>query len=660
MIDSRKLLLFTIGIMFGTTLGVGTYIVLTNQQQLTETKEYKAQIQKLNGILEEQEANITQLEQDQQVLQTEINQLREQIEEQTQQQDTQEEQQETPQEPEQESPQETEQETEELSDESDLIELPVRVRMVTSSDWSTLTFVDGEWDPHIIKANSHAEDAGYDEKSMHLTQSIERALEDGIVEMTIDASLKIPLNSADKEEKTKLKLTFIIEKGSLGWTHIEISNYQSEDPIIVDNYWFSSDGDNKKTIQVPISYLDIELLYDPSNIVNNTSLHGLALFGYQGWFASPEDGSDRDQWLHWFTYDNIPDSDHLTVDFWPDMSEYNEDERYPTDMVLQDGTPAELFSSYNLNTVDLHFEWMEEYGLDGVIFQRFIVGLDDPLVFGQRNKVLQNVRISSERHGRVFLVQYDLSGFENDLEALKEDWMFLVDTLGITDSSSYLYHNGRPALGLWGIGFEHIDLEPEVTYELLEWLQYDAPEQYRVSVIGGVPTYWRTLRGDSHTDPAWSSVYNRLDVISPWTVGRYEDEMEADDHLSDLIIPDMEYTSRHGNEYMTVIWPGFSWHNMYPETQLDMISRNNGEFIWRQAYNVISAGSDMLFIAMFDEVDEGTAMFKLATSDQLPLDATLVPVNIQDPDLPSDHYLLVGSKITQMLHGEIPLIKSIP
>ena len=136
--------------------------------------------------------------------------------------------------------------------------------------------------------------------------------------------------------------------------------------------------------------------------------------------------------------------------------------------------------------------------------------------------------------------------------------------------------------------------------------------------------------------------------------------MEADYHLRDLIIPDMEHTSRHGNEYMTVIWPGFSWHNMYPETQPDMISRNNGEFIWRQAYNVISAGSDMLFIAMFDEVDEGTAMFKLATSDQLPLDATLVPVNIQDPDLPSDHYLMVGSKITQMLHGEIPLIKSIP
>ena len=39
MIDSRKLLLFTMGIMFGAALGVGTYIVLTNQQQHIETTE---------------------------------------------------------------------------------------------------------------------------------------------------------------------------------------------------------------------------------------------------------------------------------------------------------------------------------------------------------------------------------------------------------------------------------------------------------------------------------------------------------------------------------------------------------------------------------------------------------------------------------------------
>jgi 2',3'-cyclic-nucleotide 2'-phosphodiesterase (5'-nucleotidase family) len=88
MIDSRKLLLFIIGIMFGAALGVGTYVVLTDQQQLNDIIQYQAQIQSLNEIIDEKEASLTQLEQDQQALLQEINQLRGQLEQLTQQQDT--------------------------------------------------------------------------------------------------------------------------------------------------------------------------------------------------------------------------------------------------------------------------------------------------------------------------------------------------------------------------------------------------------------------------------------------------------------------------------------------------------------------------------------------------------------------------------------------
>ena len=86
MIDPRKLLLFTIGILFGATLGVGAYVVMTGQQRLTETTEYLAQVQTLNEIIVGKEANITQLEHDQQTLHLEINQLSGQLEQQTQQQ----------------------------------------------------------------------------------------------------------------------------------------------------------------------------------------------------------------------------------------------------------------------------------------------------------------------------------------------------------------------------------------------------------------------------------------------------------------------------------------------------------------------------------------------------------------------------------------------
>ena len=83
MIDARKLTLFTIGILFGATIGVGTYFVLTNNQQLPEVNQYQAQVRTLGRLLDEKEANITQLEQDKHALQEDISQLQEQIAQQT-------------------------------------------------------------------------------------------------------------------------------------------------------------------------------------------------------------------------------------------------------------------------------------------------------------------------------------------------------------------------------------------------------------------------------------------------------------------------------------------------------------------------------------------------------------------------------------------------
>ncbi len=61
-------------------------MVLTDQQRRTETNFYLAQVQTLNEIIVVgKEANITQLEQDQQALHQEINQLSGQLEQLTQQ-----------------------------------------------------------------------------------------------------------------------------------------------------------------------------------------------------------------------------------------------------------------------------------------------------------------------------------------------------------------------------------------------------------------------------------------------------------------------------------------------------------------------------------------------------------------------------------------------
>ena len=66
---------------------------------------------------------------------------------------------------------------------------------------------------------------------------------------------------------------------------------------------------------------------------------------------------------------------------------------------------------------------------------------------------------------------------------------------------------------------------------------------------------------------------------------------------------------------MPVIFPGFSWYNLRQNGQgspKNQIPRMKGEFLWRQCYNAKAAGAEMLKIAMFDEVNEATAMFKTA------------------------------------------------
>ena len=112
---------------------------------------------------------------------------------------------------------------------------------------------------------------------------------------------------------------------------------------------------------------------------------------------------------------------------------------------------------------------------------------------------------------------------------------------------------------------------------------------------------------------------------------------------------------------MPVIWPGFSWHNLYNDSSFNQIERQGGNFYWRQVYNTISSGAKMIYVAMFDEVDEGTAMFKLvAESDQLPVDATLVSLDVDGYKLPSDWYLQLGGETGSMLRGEIPLSQQMP
>ena len=392
--------------------------------------------------------------------------------------------------------------------------------------------------------------------------------------------------------------------------------------------------------------------------VDATTMYGKLLMGYQGWFACPNDGSAPNQWWHWF-HNQTPTAANVNTDFLPDTSEATSNELFNTQMTYTNGSPVQFDSSANAATVLRHFRWMQENQLDGVFLQRFLSDLSSPQFFSFRNQVTSNVRAGAEAYGRVFAIMYDVSGQSTNtlVNNITNDWLYLVNTMHITNSTRYLWHKGKPVVTIWGFGFNdggHL-ASPQQAQTVINWFK-----SHGVTVMGGVPTYWRTLQNDAYTNTAWTPVYLSFDVISPWAVGRFGNNPGADNYTANITIPDFAECKTNAIDYMPVVFPGFSWFNENGGP-LNQIPRNGGSFYWRQVYDAVHAGCNMIYGAMFDEVNEGTAMYKLVPKTaQLPAQGQFLALDADGITLNSDWYLRLANQAGKMLRGEIPLQTTIP
>ena len=112
---------------------------------------------------------------------------------------------------------------------------------------------------------------------------------------------------------------------------------------------------------------------------------------------------------------------------------------------------------------------------------------------------------------------------------------------------------------------------------------------------------------------------------------------------------------RLGIDYLPVVFPGFSWHNMNPSATFNRIPRRGGRFYWRQVERALAAGSTMLYGAMFDEVDEGTAMFKVAASPRdAPREVATVTLDADGEQVPADWYLRLAREAQRRLLAIAP------
>lgn len=384
------------------------------------------------------------------------------------------------------------------------------------------------------------------------------------------------------------------------------------------------------------------------------SYKGLVMAGYQGWFNAPEDGGNRG-WNH-YTNGGKFEPGFTKVDMWPDVSEYPKS--YITPFKLADGSEAKTFSSYDASSVDLHFKWMKEYGIDGAFVQRFISNLKQKNSLNHNNLVLGNALRSAQKYGRAISVMYDMSGMQDqDYELMISDWKYLVDSLKVTNrgnKQTYLYHNRKPLVVLWGVGFGDGRRYTLKSIERVIDFLKDDKIYGGCSIMLGVPTYWRTLGRDTDKDPFLITLLEKADIVQPWLVGRYNEQSYP--LFKQNIKDDLAWCRDRNKDYVPVCFPGFSWHNMKPASPFDQIPRNRGKFFWAQLHGAMEAGVDMLYIAMFDEIDEGTAIFKIAKNP--PVGASSF-VKFED-DIPNDYYLYLAGMAGKMLRKKIPLQENAP
>lgn len=139
-------------------------------------------------------------------------------------------------------------------------------------------------------------------------------------------------------------------------------------------------------------------------------------------------------------------------------------------------------------------------------------------------------------------------------------------------------------------------------------------------------------------------------MISPWTVGRFGNEEEAGRFADEHIRGDMEFLKEKHEaggkkvDYMPVVLPGGSGSNL-SEGHWDFngMKRNGGKFLWAQIHNARRLGVRVMYGAMWDEYDEGTAFLPVVqTKRQVPLPCgeggkyKFMALDEDGYDLPSD------------------------
>jgi len=381
--------------------------------------------------------------------------------------------------------------------------------------------------------------------------------------------------------------------------------------------------------------------YTINPVVSGGDVVGKITVGYQGWFACIGDAAPIHAWWHWSqNWGQAPSPSNNNIKAWPDMREFTA--QYQTAYAnLGNGTGAKLFSSFDQQTVNTHFLWMQQNGCDTAALQRFNPNTAEGPT---RDAMATKVRIAAETYGRKFLIMYDATGWTNVQSEIKTDWTNKMSAL--TASPAYARQNGKPVVDIWGFGFNDANhpWSAAVCLDIINWFKGQG-----CYVVGGVPREWRTGTGGSRA--GYSGVYHAFNMLSPWMVGGIGTIADADNEYNIYTVPDLADCRANGVDYQPCVLPG----------DVSARQRIHGDFMWRQFYNMVRAGCSSIYISMYDEFGEGNQIAKTAENSSMnPTNSGLLTLDQDGTACSSDYYLRLTADGGKMMKGQIGLTATRP
>jgi hypothetical protein len=360
--------------------------------------------------------------------------------------------------------------------------------------------------------------------------------------------------------------------------------------------------------------------------------------GYQGWFTGQSDGSPVGNWSHYSSGGTAPTPTNVSIKCWPDVRDFTT--TYASGFAaLGNGSAAKLFSPWDQQTVNAQFQSMQRAGIDGAALQRF----GSWITPGSTNKaqddgIATRVMSAAQTYGRKFYIMYDCSA----TDPVTTDWTnTIVGTLHLTSSTAYAKQNGKPVVCLWGVG-------KSGRGAVGDWVTtINFFKTAGCYVIGGTLVGWRT-------DTANAACYNDCNMIMPWMIGVIGSIANADNVYTNDTLPDLTYCAAHGLDYQQCVIAGDN----------SVRQRLHGNLMWEEFYNAVRANVQGIYIAMFDEFNEGNQIAKTAESSSfIPTNATgglIYGLNEDGTACTTDYYLRLTGDGGKMLKGTLALTATRP